>query len=69
VPLRPPVRLGGILLAPLPDIFELREATYRENEKPTLLNATIFEEDGWRTIAAALAGREQCSESIINQRR
>lgn len=46
------VRFGweGILLEPLPEVFEMLTATYRDNAKLLLLNAAISEQDGWRTI-------------------
>lgn len=40
----------GILVEPLPEIFETLTATHCGNSKLVLLNAAISEEDGWRTI-------------------
>jgi FkbM family methyltransferase len=40
----------GILLEPLPEIFEQLQATYKDNNKLLLLNAAISEKDGVRPI-------------------
>jgi len=46
------VRFGweGILLEPLPEVYEILTDTYRGNEKLLLLNAAISDQDGRRTI-------------------
>lgn len=45
--------LEGILLEPLPEIFEKLSAAYAGNKRLHLLNAALAEKDGWRTMYTA----------------
>ena len=40
----------GVLLEPLPDVFETLKKNYRQSDRLKFLNAAISNEDGFRTL-------------------